>query len=135
MVNRTVVGGNQIPMLRHTLQKKFRPLCHECENFNTSTTSKHSIKFTNGSLKLNRDKFALIYRRWKFEKGKLRLTITANSDHKHKSTRQIPPAVGGRMGKLCSLPGRNSWIAGFVEFCSRSRAEKKVNVVYCMVCF
>ena len=22
MVNRTVVGGNQIPMLRHTLQKK-----------------------------------------------------------------------------------------------------------------
>jgi len=48
----------------------------------TLTTSKNSIEFTYSDfpcyLKVNRDKFALINRLWKYKKGE-RLKITANS--------------------------------------------------------
>ena len=69
-----VVSMNISSILKYVIKyfgETRRPLCHECEKFNTSTTSENSVEFAYGSLKLQ-----LIDRRWKRDKGKLRLMIT-----------------------------------------------------------
>ena len=83
----------------------------------TLTTSKNSIEFTYSDfpchLKVNRDKIALINRRWKCKKGE-KLTITANSFTKIDQRNGFRPLW--RSGWEISLaPGTNE-IAGFVEF-------------------
>ena len=104
----------------------------------TLTTSKDLIEFTHSDfpchLKVNRDKLSLISLLWKCKNGE-RLTTTTNSFTKivdYRSTWRIPPAVAVRMRKFCPLqePMRLQDLFNT----ARSRAQKKINGMYCLQC-